>query len=464
VIVEEGLVDAAFVAARTAGWPDFERFVRRFRPEEWESTTRVPAADVRRAARLYARARAPMQLHGLGVTEHLQGSEAVMLLCNLALLRGAVGREGVGVNPLRGQNNVQGAADMGCAPDRLPDHARTDDSVASARFAAAWGRALPTAAGRTLPKMYEAIDTGEIRAMYLFGEDVVQTDPDADRVRARLRKLDFLVVQELFLSETAQLADVVLPGAGFLEKEGTFTNGERRIQRVRRVLEPVGRARPDWRILLDLMAALGAPQRMESPLEIWDEVRRVAPPFAGASYEALDRVGLQWPVTDDAPQGTTVLHAPAFARGPAVFQQVEFIPSPALAGDAGDLLLVTGRVLDHYNSGSMTRRSKNVELAPADYLDLHPDDAAARAIAAGDRVRIASSHGEAHAVARLDGSVALGTVFLTFHFPATGTNRVTSDVVDRLSDCPEYKVTSVRVLKERPPDRRRTREGASERT
>ncbi len=445
VLVEEKLVDRAFVAARAEGWDEYATFIRAWTPEAMAPITGVPADAVRRAARLYARAERPMQVHGLGITEHYQGSESVMLLCNLALLVGGVGRPGAGVNPLRGQNNVQGAADMGCQPDLMTGYGDPTDMAVRARFQAAWQRPLPTEPGLTLPRMYDAMRARALAGLFIFGEDVAQTDPDTTHVVEALGALEFLVVEELFLSETAKLAHVVLPGASFLEKDGTFTNGERRIQRVRRALDPPGEARADWQILCALMAATGYPQPFTHPSQIMDEIASVAPPFAGVSYARLDGDGLQWPVWTADDPGTAILHRDAFLRGRAPLARIDFVPSPTLASAGDALLLVTGRALEHYNAGTMTRRSANAVLRPRDLLDIHPDDARAGGIADGDAVVVRSAAGEARAVARLDAAVARGTLFLTFHFPESGANRVTSGVVDRLSDCPEYKLTAVEV-------------------
>jgi formate dehydrogenase major subunit len=447
VLFAEELVDRSFIAARTEGAAELESFLASFGPESTESITGVPARDVRRAARLYGTAARPMQLHGLGVTEHYQGSEAVMLLANLAMLVGAVGRPGTGVNPLRGQNNVQGAADMGCQPNALTGYADPRDPIARARFESVWGRPIPIAPGRTVPKMYDAIREGHLRGLFIMGEDVVHTDPDASSVRSALASLELLVVQEIFLSETAKLAHVVLPGASFLEKEGTFTNGERRIQRVRPVIDPIEGSRPDWQILLDLMERTGYPQAARSPAAIMDEVARVAPMFAGVSYDRLGDEGLAWPVPSADHPGTPILHRDEFTRGKGLLSRVEYVPSPSLASGAGPLSLVTGRSLVHYNSGSMTRRTDNLLLEPEDALELHPNDAATREIVDGARVRIESSHGTAWATARLTERVPPGTVFLTFHHPETETNRLTTDVLDRLADTPEYKLTRVEVTR-----------------
>jgi formate dehydrogenase major subunit len=447
VLVDEGLVDRAFIDTRTEGFDDYHRFLLDSAPERTAAVTGLEPALVRRAARLYGEAARPMQLHGLGITEHYQGSESVMLLCNLALLTGAIGREGAGVNPLRGQNNVQGAADMGCQPDSVTGYGDPFDATVRARFAAVWGRPLPEAQGLNLPQMYAAARDGALRALFILGEDVVQTDPSA-HVDEGLAALDLLVVQELFLTETARRAHVVLPAASYLEKDGTFTSGERRVQRVRRALPPLPGARPDWEVLCDLMAATGWPQPFRHPSEIMDEIARVAPILAGVSYPRLEAGGLQWPVPAADHPGTPILHRDSFPRGRASFAAVAYVPSPSLANtDAADypLRLTTGRVLEHYNCGSMTRRSDNLLLHPADELELHAADATHLGLADGDRVVIASPWGEAHAVARVSPRIAAGSAFLSFHFAETGTNRLISPVLDRLADCPEYKVTPVTV-------------------
>ncbi|MEW5848732.1 MAG: formate dehydrogenase subunit alpha [Myxococcota bacterium] len=444
-LVEAGLVNREFIHARTDGWEAYEKFIRQWRPESAEAITGVPATLVRRAAELYGRARHPMQVHGLGMTEHYQGAEGVMLLCNLALLVGAIGRPGVGVNPLRGQNNVQGAADMGCQPDLLTGYQNPNDPQVRERFERVWARPIPTTKGLTIPRMYEAIRRGELRGLYIFGEDVVQTDPHAGLVAETLKQLDLLVVQEIFLSETAKLAHVVLPGASFLEKDGTFTNGERRVQRVRQILDPPGDARPDWRILCDLMAATGYAQPFRHPSEIMDEIALVNPAFRGISHARLERNGLQWPVPSMDHPGTPTLHATTFPIGKGRLSCVEYLPSPSLK-DAGDkLMLITGRTLAHYNSGSMTRRTDNVRIREADLLEINDEDAARLGVDDGAQVRVHNENGEAIATACVTDRVQPGTLFMTFHFPESGANCVTTDVVDRLCDCPEYKLTPVTV-------------------
>lgn len=444
------LVDHAFIAARTEGYDALRAALAASSPERTEVVTGVAPSLVWQAAALYGRAERPLQTHGLGMTEHYQGSESVMQLCNLALLVGGVGREGVGVNPLRGQNNVQGAADMGCQPDALTGYLLPTDPAVQAHIARIWGAPLPNAAGLTLPRMYDAARAGNLRGLFIMGEDVVQTDP-ASHVRDALDSLELLVVQELFLSETAKRAHVVLPGASFLEKDGTFTNGERRIQRVRRALAPPPGAREDWRILCDLMTRSGLPQCFESPSEIMDEIARVAPSFAGVSYPRLEPDGLQWPVPDPTHPGTPRLHGAGFplgTEGRARFAVVEHLASPSLLSLSEEdwpLRLVTGRVLAHYNCGSMTRRSDNAALVPGDALELCAADALRFGLDDGDDLFITSPWGEARAPLRVSERIAEGTAFLTFHFPETGTNELMSPVLDRLAECPEYKVTPIRV-------------------
>jgi formate dehydrogenase major subunit len=447
VLVEEGYAARAFIASRTEGWEAYAAFVREHTPERWAEVTGVPAAEVRRAARLFGLVARPLIVHGLGVTEHRQGSDAVELICNLALLRGAVGRPGAGVNPLRGQNNVQGAADMGCQPDLLPGYVPVSDAAARARFAAAWGRFVPSTPGRPLHEILAAIREGAIRALIVQGEDLVQTDPNRDHVRETLRRLELLVVLETFPTETTKLAHVVLPAAGVFEKDGTFTNGERRVQRVRRVVDPPGEARADLHIVADLMAATGWPQPHARADAVLDEIASLVPAFAGVSFAALEGDGLQWPVPAPGHPGTPILHADGFARGRARFHRVDFVPSPSFAPgvSARPLALVTGRVLAHYNGGSMTRRGGNLALEDADRLEIHPRDAAPRGVAEGDGVRVRSAHGEARARARVTTRVPPGTVFLSFHFPETAANAVTGDVRDAATGCPEYKLTPVEV-------------------
>ncbi len=452
VIVAEELYDRDYVAGRTEGLDELRAHLADYRPGDVAARCGVSEADIVRAARVWAGAFEPLSVHGLGMTEHLQGTESVMLLCNLALLVGAVGRPGAGMNPLRGQNNVQGAADMGCQPDSTTGYGRIGDPQVHEACHHVWGRPLPDSEGMTLPKMLEAAASGELDALFVVGEDLVATEPHRDATVAALERLPFLVVQEIFPSQTTPYADVVLPAASAFEKTGTFTNGERRIQRIRPVVPSPGQARPDFDILVALSEATGllAPA---TPAAAWGEVGAVCPAkFGGVTHDRLDPHGLQWPVPATDHPGTTTLHRHAFgAKERTAFAIVPAL-DPVDPPDAGHpLRLVTGRVREHYNTGSMTRRTPNLQLLGEDLCEVHPEDAAARGIADGDRVVVSSPRGEAHAVARISERVAPGEMFMSFHFPDTGTNAVTSDVLDRLADCPEYKVTAVQLLKEGSP-------------
>ena len=352
--------------------------------------------------------------------------------------------EGVGVNPLRGQSNLQGSADMGCQPDLLPGGQSLDDPAARARFEREWGRPLPAAHGRTLPQMIEAARRGELGGLFVLGEDAALTLPDSTRAREALERLELLVVQDIFMSETAKLAHVVLPGASALEKDGTFTNGERRIQRVRAALPPAPGSRPDWQLLCDLMSATGYPQSYPHPSAILDEIARVVPSHAGLSYARLEGDGLQWPVPEPGHPGTPFLYAEGFPRGKARLSRVEYARSPGL-GEG--LVLVLGRALDHPDPATMTRQGPDRLQHPADALEIHPRDASARGIAEGDPVIVESAHGRARALARITDRVVRGVVFLTFHRPETGANQVTGQVCDRRTGCPEYKATAVEVTR-----------------
>ncbi len=386
------------------------------------------------------------------MTEHFQGTESVMLLCNLALLVGSVGRRGAGMNPLRGQNNVQGAADMGCQPDSTTGYGRIGHEAVHQACHETWGRPLPSEPGMALPKMLEAAARGELDALFVMGEDLVATEPNRAATVAALERLPFLVVQEIFPSETTAMADVVLPAASAYEKEGTFTNGERRIQRVRPVVPAPGQAWSDYEILRTLSEETGL-LVPATPEDAWEEISAICPPkFGGVSFDRLGDRGLQWPVPNTDHPGTTTLHTTSFGSNDrARLAIVDYGPSPEALDVTHPLRLITGRVREHYNTGSMTRRTPNLQLRDADLLEVHADDAAARGIAEGDSVVVSSRHGEAHAVARISDCVSPGELFLSFHFPATGTNRATSDVLDREADCPEYKSTPVQLLREISP-------------
>jgi formate dehydrogenase major subunit len=447
VIVEEGLVDDAFVRARVDGLDAFRAFVRGSRPEDIAPTCGVDARVIREAARVYARERPSIAFHGLGVTEHSQGAEGVMALANLALLTGNVGKPGAGVNPLRGQNNVQGSAHMGCEPTRLTGYVPIAE--AAARFEHEWGAPVPRAPGMNLLEMMDAARAGRLRALWAMGYDVALTNPNASSTREALAALDLLVVQDMFLCETARAhAHVVLPSASSFEKDGTFMNAERRVQRVRKAIDARGEARPDWAAPCDVARALGHAGgfAFESAESIWEEIRRVWPAGRGITYARLERGGLQWPCPSEDHPGTTTLHAEAFASGPrAALRCVEHRPTPERTTHELPFLLTTGRSLYQFNAGTMTMRTPNRELRPSDVLDMAPRDAERLALRDGEPVRVTSAYGGAVLRLHVDAAVREGELFATFTDPRVFLNEITSPHRDPCTGTPEYKVTAVQV-------------------
>ena len=452
-ILEEGLADEAFVAERVEGLDAFQAFVAARAPERVAAECGVAAADIRRAARLYASERPAMSIHGLGLTEHVHGTETVMALVNLALLTGNLGRPGAGVNPMRGQNNVQGAAHMGCEPRNLTGMVPLDEG--RDRFERVWRAPVPRAPGRDLMEMMETARAGRLRALWAVGYDVLLTNPGAERTRAALGALDLLVVQDLFLNETArELAHVFLPAAASFEKDGTFMNGERRIQRVRAAVAPPGAARPDWRPFCDVARAMGRGDGFGfgAAEEIWEEVRAVWPAGAGITYARLERGGLQWPCPREDHPGTEVLHRDAFAHGRrAALQCLEPRRSAELPSDDYPFVLITGRTLHQFNAGTMTGRTENAVLRPRDVLEVSLEDGGRLGIATGDRVRVESRHGATVLPVELTARLRAGDVFATFHTPEAFVNRLTGTGLDPTTHTPEYKRTAVRLLPERRP-------------
>lgn len=444
VMVEESLQDAQYVAMRTEGGGELLAHLRRFTLAEAGIECGVAPEAIRQAARLIAVNGPTLFVTGLGLSELTQGTESVLALINVALLCGSVGRPGGGLLPLRGQNNVQGNADMGCAPDQLTGYQALTDPQVRNRFAAVWGQAPPASPGWTIPDMMAAARDGRLKGLWVQGEDPAQSDPNQSGVIESLRSLELLVVQELFLSETARYAHLVLPSASVFEQDGTFTNGERRIQRVRAVLKPPGEARPDWKIAVDLAGALGVSWTYENPGQVMDEIAAVAPVlFGGVSYDRLDDDGLQWPCPDRDHPGTATVHATDFMRGKGRLSVVAHAPSPETPCESYPFTLITGRALHHYNVGTMTRRTANLDLATCDWLDINPADASRLGLAAGDRVVIESRHGRTEAPVRTTTEVPMGVLFLTFHFPETHANALIGPNFDPQSHCPEYKLTAV---------------------
>ncbi|MCP1314446.1 MULTISPECIES: formate dehydrogenase subunit alpha [unclassified Halomonas] len=455
VVITEGLEDTDFVAKRcdTDAYQRWRAFISepRHSPEASEMITGVPSEAVRRAARTYATAGNGAIYYGLGVTEHSQGSTMVMGIANLAMATGNIGREGVGVNPLRGQNNVQGSCDMGSFPHELPGYQHVADPIARGRFEARWGVALDHEPGLRIPNMFDAAIEGTFKAMYVQGEDIAQSDPNTQHVEAALRALDCLIVQDIFLNETAKFAHVLLPGSSFLEKDGTFTNAERRINRVRKVTPPVA-GKQDWEVTQDLANALGYPMNYAHPSEIMDEIAALAPSFAGVSYEKLEQYGsLQWPCNEANPRGMPTMHAIDFPIGLGRFAITEYVATEERTNRRFPLLLTTGRILSQYNVGAQTRRTHNQHWHDEDVLELHPSDAEVRGVADGDWLGITSRSGQTVLRARLSERMQPGVVYTTFHHPGSGANVITTDNSDWATNCPEYKVTAVQVEKVSQP-------------
>ncbi|MFE9008077.1 formate dehydrogenase subunit alpha [Streptomyces sp. NPDC007875] len=449
VLFTEGLVDQEFLRDRTTGLPELTELLADYPPDRVAELTGVPAADLVAAARLYGRAERPAIVYGLGVTEHLHGTDGVRALANLAILRGAVGTgRGFGVNPLRGQNNVQGASDMGALPDVLPGYGKVTDPAVRARVEEVWGVPVPARPGLRIPDMFAAARAGRLGALWVIGEDVCATDPDANRVAQALEACPLVVCNELFLSETARHADVVLPVASWLEKDGTFVNFDRRFQRVRPAVVPPGQVRTDFDVVRAVAAAMDTDLGCPTPADALAECARLTPHFAGLSHPRLDREGaVPWPCPDPERPGQATLYRERFATadGRAHLAAAPYLPPGEQPDEDYPLVMVTGRRWAHYNSGSMTRRGGNLTLDPVDRIDLHPDDAARYGLRDGEPVQVASRHGRARLIARIGTETAPGQVFCSFHFPVSGVNRLTSDHADTVTSCPEYKVTAVRL-------------------
>ncbi len=467
VVVTEGLADEAFIRER-CDWDEYQDWARfvadeRHSPEALEPVTRVPAAELRAAARLYAtggqsrsaaagtRKANSAIYYGLGVTEHSQGSSTVMAIANLAMATGNIGRPGVGVNPLRGQNNVQGACDMGSFPHELAGYRHISDQATRTLFEQDWGVALDPEPGLRIPNMLDAALDGSFRALYVQGEDILQSDPNTHHVAAGLAAMECVIVHDLFLNETANYAHVFLPGSTFLEKNGTFTNAERRIQLVRKVMEPAN-GMEDWEVTQALANAMGLGWTYSHPSEIMDEIARLTPSFAGVSHARLEEAGsLQWPVNAATPDGSPIMHVDGFVRGKGKFVVTDYVPTDEKTGPRYPLLLTTGRILSQYNVGAQTRRTANALWHSEDVLEIHPTDAENRGIRSGDWVRLASRTGETALRAEVTDRVAPGVVYTTFHHPETQANVVTTEYSDWATNCPEYKVTAVQVAPSNGP-------------
>ena len=446
VILAEGLEDKAFIAERTEDFDLLRKAVEPYTPERGQSITSVPAELIVRAARLYAQAQAASIVYSMGITQHATGTDNVLSLANLAMLTGNVGKEGAGVNPLRGQNNVQGACDLAALPNVLPGYQKVDDDELRGKFAAAWGAELPAKAGLTVCEMIDAACDGRLKAIYIMGENPMISDPDVNHVEESLKKLDFLVVQDIFLTETAQLADVVLPAVSFVEKDGTFTNTERRIQRVRRVLAAPGQARVDWSITCELARRMGYQMAYDDVSAIEDEIASLTPIYAGITYDRLEKGTLQWPCTGADHPGTPYLHKDRFTRGKGKFHAVEFLPPREMPDDEYPFVLSTGRMLEHFHTGSMSRRSDVLDkLVPLGAIEINPEDAQRLGVEDGQKVRVASRRGQVEIAARITDRVAPGSAFMAFHFREAPANRLTIAALDPIAKIPELKVCAVQI-------------------
>ena len=454
-IVDEDLIDQAFVNERCerVAFRNWLTFIQQQEnsPEAMEAHTGVHADDVRAAARLYATGGNSAIYYGLGVTEHSQGSTTVMAIANLAMLTGNIGRRGVGVNPLRGQNNVQGSCDMGSFPHELPGYRPVSNDEVRGTFESVWGVTLDPEPGHRIPNMFEEALSGSFKGLYCQGEDIAQSDPNTQHVEAALSAMECLIVQDIFLNETAKFAHVFLPGSSFLEKDGTFTNAERRISRVRKAMEPLG-GKADWQATLGLAQALGCDWDYESPEEIMQEIAALTPTFSGVTYEKIERLGsVQWPCTDEASAGTPTMHEETFTRGLGKFIVTEYVPTEERCTRRFPLIMTTGRILSQYNVGAQTRRTENSAWHEEDVLEIHPEDAQERGVSDGDWVGISSRIGDTVLRAKLSQRVRPGVIYTTFHHPVSGANVITTDSSDWATNCPEYKVTAVQVTRVSQP-------------
>ena len=447
-ILSRGWENKAFIQERTEGFEALAESVKEYTPEATEKITGVAAADIVEAARLYAQSPNSSILYAMGITQHVTGTSNVLALANLAMVAGQIGKPFSGVNPLRGQNNVQGACDMGGLPNVYCGYQRVDDENVRKKFEKAWGTSLSPKPGVTLMEMMQAIGDGKLKALFILGENPLLSDPNAGKVKGELKHLDLLVVQDIFLSETAELAHVVLPGVSFAEKDGTFTNSERRVQRVRKAIEPLGNARPDWQIIAELSGRLGVSMKYNSPAEIMQEIASLTPSYGGIRYERLEGLGLQWPCPTADHPGTPFLHKDKFVRGKGKFHVTPYVPAPELPDREYPYLLTTGRVLYHYHT-VLTRKSKSLsEIYPEGVVEMNSEDARRLGIRPDNGlVEVASRRGSVRVKARVSDKLPPGIVFMTFHFKEAAANLLTLDALDPVAKIPEFKVCAVKIQK-----------------
>lgn len=446
IILANGWEDKEFIAERTEEFEKFKDNIQNFPPEKVSEITGVPVELMVEAARMYATAERAQIFYTLGITEHVTGTDNVMSLANLAMITGNLGKENAGVNPLRGQNNVQGACDMGALPNVYPGYQSVSNPEIQAKFTEAWGVPLNSKDGFMIPDMFDAAVKKELRALYAFGEDPVLTDADANHVRKGLKALDFLVVQDIFMSETAKLADVILPGASFAEKTGTFTNTERRVQMVNKAIEPIGDAKADWQIISEVATRMGYPFNYTSTAEVMKEIASLTPQYAGISHERLGKLGLQWPVPNAEHPGTKFLHEGKFTRGKGLFMPIDFQFPDEMPDEEYPFLLSTGRKLQHY--GVMTRNSQALDShAPEELAELNPQDAERLGVDDGGQVKVASRRGELTTKVKVTERVPQGMLFMTLHYKESPTNVLTNSAYDKVTKTYEYKVCGVKVSK-----------------
>ena len=449
VIISEKLLDSDFINDRTEGFSELADAVKDFTPEKAEEITTVPAEKIRQAARIYAGASSASIVYSMGITQHTTGTDNVLSLANLSMLTGNVGKESTGVNPLRGQNNVQGACDLGALPNVYPGYQSVEDSKIQAKFEKAWSKKLSPNKGLTVVEFFHAVETGDIKAIYIMGENPALSDPNLNRTRKALDMVDFLLVQDIFLSETAQYADVVLPSFCFAEKDSTFTNTERRIQRVRAAVPPPGQARSDWEIICDVSTKLGYPMSYDSAGQIMDEIALVTPIYGGISFDRIDSVGLQWPCPDKDHPGTKYLHKGRFTRGKGKFHPVPFKAPAESPGRKFPFVLSTGRQLYQFHTGTMTRKSAAInQVSPTGYVEIQIEDAGKLGIADGDRVEVVTRRGKVSTLAKVTKNIEKGWLFMPFHFCEGPANMLTIDALDPLAKIPEYKVCAATIQKQ----------------
>lgn len=446
VIVSENLINSDFVESRTEGFEAFKVSIKKYTPEVVSTITGVPANTIIEIARLYANAKTASIVYAMGITQHISGTKNVAALANLALLTGQIGRESTGVNPLRGQNNVQGACDMGALPDILPGYQSLKDEKINKKFSNLWGEAYASKAGMTLVEMMDGAFKGTIKSLFIMAENPMLSDPNHNHVKESLEHLDFLIVQDIFMTETAKLAHVILPGASFIEKDGTFTNTERRVQKVRKAIEPVGNSKSDWQILCGLINALGSSADYSSSSEIMEEIALLVPSYGGITHERLNIEGLQWPCTDIKHAGTKFLHKEKFVRGLGKFSVNEYTESTELATSEYPFILTTGRMNHHYHTGTMTRRSWALDREyPHGFMEINPLDAEKLGLKERSIVKLTSKTGEVITEAHITDKITAGVVFMTFHFAEQLVNKLIGKSLDPIVQIPEFKVCAVKI-------------------